>query len=123
MTYKKFTARLPAKERTRKTAYLFYLIHKYIIANGQTHLYDEHLFKYLLAKGKIDILKSSLRNHLRYMVNIGLLISHRIISRYTDMGKIMLTIRSPLLDNGFPPGLFKMYTLPGMLPSLKSNHP
>ena len=120
MKYKSFIDRLPSKERDRKTDYLYYLIHRYVSTNGQTFLNDSKLHKYLSAKGNITLLNETLRTHFQNMVKSGLLVSHNVISRYTEIGKLMLPLKMPLfLDDRHSPGKFKMYTLPGMVPKLK----
>jgi hypothetical protein len=118
----KFEQRIPEDVLTQispRTLAVWHAIYDYISDHCQTDAFDLRLQKTLseaLGKWFSD---ATLRRHFKRMADAGLIQSHRIVVRYSDIGKAWLGAGYPFRGDGPPPGMFLRYTLPGGKPSLE----
>jgi len=117
MTFDQFKDRLPEESKSsagKQVLRTWYYIHRYINAHGQADRYDEGLSSYLGDNIKW-ISEQTIQRHLKRMTDVGLLISHKVVVRYTPMGKAMLPFGTIWSDTP-PAGVHNCYTLPGLKP-------
>ncbi len=97
-----------------KTLAHWFIVYRHVFTAGETDRFDTALQKKL---GWLSA--AAVQRLLKQMKEAGLLSSHRVVVKYTAMGKAFLGIGfNLLLQRGGPPaGLFIRYTLPGMTPT------
>ena len=122
MDHKDFTRRIPAAVASKlneRTLVIWHAIYEYVTSNGQTDRFDRNMRKSVEEQSGHWISDATAQRHMKRMSDCGLLQRHRIVVKYTEIGKLMGGfLFEGFLSDGPPPGSYHCYTLPGMTPVL-----
>jgi hypothetical protein len=106
---------------TDRTLAIWREIYGYVRRHRQTDVFDPPLQKELSDTLGTWLSDSTLRRHVKRMTDAGLLEAHRIVIRYSPLGRAFLGAGFGYRGEGPPPGTFLRYTLPGDEPTLESS--
>src|ERR1035441_5428328 len=105
MTPTEFKHRLPKdlrKKTSQATIRVWIEVILRVVDRGQTSRYDDDLRKKVTDSAGEWISDSALKKHLKNMADHGLLEAHRVVFRYTEVGKAMLLLLGGLRGDGPP---------------------
>ncbi len=122
VTFADFQDRLPAGVRNKishRTTAIWHTIYAYVSEVAQTDRFDDGLQRKLHRDLEKWVTEQTLATHLKRMAEAGLLQSHRVVVRYTEMGRAFIGFGRMFNNGGPPAGAFMRYTLPGMSPTLE----
>jgi hypothetical protein len=126
MNTKQFSERIPENVREKispDALQIWHCIYDHVAMHGQTDRFDPAMQKAVRALTTAWISDNTIKTHMQRMAKAGLLARHRIIVKYTPLGRFAGWMNPFLTAETPPAGAFVRYTLPGMQPTLEHHEP